>query len=308
MRILLTGASGLIGTHLQPILRAAGHDVLPLLRAGSAQPQAGAIPFNPTSPDPTPLNNFDAVIHLAGENIARRWTTARKASILASRAAFTTALISALAKTPSPPKYILSASATGYYGPHTPGPVTESSPSGDGFLAQVCREWESAAASAIENANPKPRLALLRFGVVLSPDGGALAKMLPPFRLGIGGRIGTGHQHLSWIALPDACAAILHVLQTPTLAGPINLTAPHPVTNRQFTQALAQALHRPAILPIPAFALKLALGQMAEETLLSDQQVLPTKLQSTNFPFHHPTIEAALRDLLSQNWQLTTGN
>jgi uncharacterized protein (TIGR01777 family) len=313
VRILLTGALGLIGRHLQPLLRAAGHQVVPLVRAGSAKPQAGGVLFDPAAPDVPAIEAFDAVIHLAGENVARRWTPARKASILASRADFTTALMTALSKTTSPPKHILSASAIGYYGHHTPAPVTESSPSGDGFLAHVCREWESAATKPFQqtasahcqapgfipaSAAPPPRLALLRLGVVLTPEGGALAKMLPPFRYGLGGTLGSGHQLMSWISLPDVLAAILHVLETPGLTGPINLATPHPVTNRQFTKALAKHLHRPALLPVPAFALKAALGQMARETILAHQHVLPAKLLASTFTFRHPTIDAALHDLL----------
>jgi uncharacterized protein (TIGR01777 family) len=299
VRILLSGSSGLIGRRLRPILGAAGHEVVPLVRVGIARPRADGVLFDPSAADVAALGGFDAVIHLAGENIARRWTSARKASILASRGGFTAALMGALAKTSKPPGHVLSASATGYYGSRPDGAVTESAASGDGFLGRVCREWEAAAALA--EADPRPRLAILRLGVVLTPEGGALAKMLPAFRLGLGGRIGNGKQFMSWISLPDALAAILHVLETPGLVGPVNLTAPEPVTNRQFTRALATALHRPALLPVPAFALKAVFGEMARETVLSDQRVLPAKLLASGYAFRHPTIEAALRDLLSDN-------
>jgi hypothetical protein len=288
----------LIGRHLEPVLRAGGHEVVPLRRAGSAKPQAAdGVRFDPAAPDVGALEGFDAVVHLAGENVARRWTAARKASILASRAAFTAALCGALARTRRPPAHVLSASATGYYGVHGEGPLTEDSPGGEGFLAHVCGEWE-AATRVLESATPRPRVVNLRIGVVLSPDGGALAKMLPAFRWGLGGVMGGGGQVMSWISLPDVLAAIVHVLGRPGLEGPVNLVSPNPVSNREFTRALARALHRPAVLPVPAAALKLAFGEMARETILSSQRVVPAKLLASGFEFRHPRIEDCLRDLL----------
>jgi uncharacterized protein (TIGR01777 family) len=255
------------------------------------------VAFDPAAPDVGALEGFDAVIHLAGENIARRWTAARRASILASRAGFTAALCGALAKARKPPAHVLSASATGYYGAHAEGPLTESSPGGEGFLARVCREWEGAT-RVLGEASPRPRVVNLRIGVVLSPDGGALAKMLPAFRWGLGGVVGGGGQVMSWISLPDLLAAIVHILERPGLEGPVNLVSPNPVTNRDFTRALARALHRPAVLPVPPAALELALGEMARETLLASQRVVPAKLLASGFEFRHPRVEDCLRDLL----------
>lgn len=266
-------------------------------RAGAAKPQADGVRFDPGAPEVGALEGFDAVIHLAGENIARRWTGARKASILESRAGFTAALCGALAKTRRPPAHVLSASATGYYSLHRDGPMTEDSPNGEGFLARVCREWEDAT-RVLAGASPAPRVANLRIGVVLAREGGALAKMLPAFRWGLGGVMGGGGQVMSWISFPDLLAAILHILDRPGLTGPINLVSPNPVTNREFTRALARAVHRPALLPVPAAALKLAFGEMATETILSSQAVVPAKLLASGFEFRHPRIEDSLRDLL----------
>jgi uncharacterized protein (TIGR01777 family) len=287
----------LIGRHLMPLLRAGGDEVVPLRRAGSATPRADGVMFDPANPDAGALEGFDAVIHLAGENIARRWTAARKASILASRGGFTAALCGALARTRRPPAHVLSASATGYYGLHGGELVTEASANGEGFLARVCREWE-AGTRVLEGASPRPRVAILRRGVVLTPEGGALAKMLPAFRMGLGGVMGGGEQVMSWISLPDVLGAIVHVLERAGLEGPVNLVSPGAVTNRAFTRALARAVRRPAVLPVPAAALKLAFGEMAGETILASQNVAPARLLASGFEFRHPTIEDALRDLL----------
>jgi hypothetical protein len=281
------------------LLVAGGHEVVPLLRAGSAKPQASGVVFDPAAPDVAALEGFNAVVHLAGENIATRWTEVRKASILASRGAFTAALCGALAKTRRPPAHVLSASATGYYGVHVEGPLTESSGNGEGFLARVCREWEEAT-RVLARAAPAPRVVNLRIGVVLTPEGGALAKMLPAFRWGLGGVMGGGGQVMSWISLPDLLAAIVHVLERPGLVGPVNMVSPNPVANREFTRALAGALHRPAVLPVPEAVLKLALGEMARETILGSQNVVPAKLLASGFEFRHPRIEDSLRDLLGR--------
>ena len=287
----------MIGRHLAPLLRAGGHEVVPLVRAGSARPQAEGVRFDPAAPDVGALEGFDAVIHLAGENIARRWTEKRKASILASRGGFTAALCGALARTGKPPAHVLSASATGFYPLHSSEPLTEGAANGDGFLARVCREWE-AGTKPLNEARPRPRVAILRIGVVLTPEGGALAKMLPAFRWGLGGVMGGGRQMMSWISLPDLLAAVVHVLERPGLEGPINLVSPGAVTNREFTAALGRALGRPAVVPVPAAALKVAFGEMARETILASQNVVPARLLASGFEFRHPTIDDAFRDLL----------
>jgi len=317
MRILLTGSSGLIGRNLLPRLRRAGHQVMRLLREPPAA--RGAIPGDAILPDlnaaepQASLEGFEAVIHLAGQNVDRRWTKKNRASILASREDLTARLCQALARTSRPPAHFLSASATGYYGFNHPGrQLTETAPNGDGFLAEVCEAWESGtrflgrahdSSSAPDSAlitQHFPRVALMRLGVVLTPEGGALAKMLPVFRKGLGGVLGSGRQMMSWVALPDLLKAIEFVLNTPTLAGPVNICSPHSVSNRQFTRALATALHRPAFLRVPKFALMMMFGQMAKETILSDLDARPARLLEAGFTFAYPTIDQALIKLLDQ--------
>jgi hypothetical protein len=284
----------MIGRSLQPALRAAGHDVIRLLREKSPKAEPDAVWFDPAGP--ASLDGFDAVIHLAGENVAKRWTKKRKASILASRADFTRQLCTALAQTSHPPAHFLSASAVGYYGYNRTEVLTESSSSGDGFLAEVCRQWEAATAPLAAS-----RIVHMRLATVISPQGGALAKLLPSFRLGMGAVMGSGRQMMSWISLPDVIATIQHILATPALAGPVNLTAPNPVSNREFAKTLGQVLYRPVLLKIPAAALKLAFGQMATETILATQNVQPTRLQATHYAFQHPTLSEALNALLTTN-------
>lgn len=304
MRILLTGSSGLIGRALRWRLRRGGHDVIRLLRSKSDNYSSGVVHFLDTAdPDLFLLENFDAVIHLAGAPVARRWTPWRRRSIVRSRVDFTQRLCDALARTQSPPRHFLSASGVGYYGYHSPANgdgCAEDAPPGQGFLADVCRQWEGAAAPlAALPESIRPRLAFLRLGVVLSPDGGMLAKLLPAFRRGLGAVLGDGRQGLSWISIADAVDAIGHVLDTPAIGGAVNVTSPNPVTQREFADALAAALgRRRAKLRVPAWALKLALGRMADETLLASQRVLPAKLLAAGFAFRHEHLEAALRDLL----------
>jgi uncharacterized protein (TIGR01777 family) len=295
VRILLTGSSGLIGRHLQPVLRAAGHEVVRFLRSPTAAPDPHAIYTNLAAPDIELLDRFDAVIHLAGENVAQRWTRRRRASILASRADFTAALCAALARTQRPPAHFLSASGSNYYGYWREEPLTEESSTGDGFLAEVCRKWESASAVL----EPATRVIHMRISAVLARDGGALAKLLTSFRLGTGAVMGSGRQVMSWIALADMVGAITHVLRTPALRGPVNFASPNPVTNRQFTKTLAKVLHRPAVLRIPAAMLKLGFGQMAVETILANQNMTPTKLLASGYHFAHPTLEDALCAVLT---------
>jgi uncharacterized protein (TIGR01777 family) len=241
--------------------------------------------------DTEPLESLTAAIHLSGANVAaHRWTAAYKREIWRSRVESTRTLATALATLNDPPQALLVASATGFYGDRGDEFLDENYGPGSGFLADTCREWEAAAQPAV---NAGIRVVHLRFGVVLGA-GGALAKMLPVFRLGLGGRLGSGRQWMSWISLDDVVAAILFALDTPALSGPLNLTAPNPVTNAEFTRALGRAVHRPAIFPAPAFALRLALGAMANEALLASARVVPSRLTSAGFQFAHPTINAAL--------------
>jgi uncharacterized protein (TIGR01777 family) len=297
VRILLTGSSGLIGRHLQPVLRAAGHEVIRFLRSPPATPNLQAIYTDLAAPDVELLDGFDAVIHLAGENVAQRWTRRRRASILASREDFTGALCSALARTKRPPAHFLSASGAHYYGYWRDERLTEESSPGEGFLAEVCRKWEAASAVL----EPTTRIVHMRISAVLARDGGALAKLLTPFKLGMGAFMGSGRQVMSWIALDDVLGAIGHVLQHPNLRGPVNFASPNTVTNRQFTKTLAQVLHRPAVLRLPAPMVKIAFGQMAVETILANQNLVPAKLLAWGYHFAHPTLDNALRAALKND-------
>jgi uncharacterized protein (TIGR01777 family) len=297
-RVLVSGSHGLVGSVLIPFLTTGGHGVTRLVRGGAAA--ADTVNWDAEySVKPESLEDFDAVIHLAGENIASgRWSKAKKAAIRDSRIKGTHALASALTKVKSPPRVLVCASAIGYYGDRGDEELTESSAPGTGFLADVCREWEEAARPAREHGI---RTVHVRFGVILSPQGGALAKMLTPFRLGAGGRIGSGRQWMSWIGIHDAVGAIHHAVHADALAGPVNVVAPNPVTNAEFTRTLGRVLHRPTILPMPAFAARLALGEMANELLLSSQRVNPTRLLETGYEFRHRELEAALRHVLGRS-------
>jgi uncharacterized protein (TIGR01777 family) len=299
MQILVTGSTGLVGSTLIPALTAEGHRVNCLVRSKSKlgirdtywDPTAGEL-YSP------PLEGLDAVIHLAGENIAGgRWTAARKARIRDSRIQGTRLLSGSLAQLARPPKVFVSASAVGYYGDRADEVLTEQSPPGSNFLAGVCREWESATEPAAQHGI---RVVILRLGVVLTPTGGALAKMLTPFRMGVGGIIGSGKQYMSWIAIDDLVRIIIYMLKTDSLNGPTNAVAPNPVTNAEFTKTLGRVLRRPTVLPMPAFAARLALGEMADELLLASARVVPSKLLASGFVFRHPDLESALTDLLGK--------
>ncbi len=305
-RILITGANGMIGHALRARARVRGIDAVPVQRParGKAGQQAPASPdtvlWEPASSQPFAdlgmLEGLDAVVHLAGANIsAHRWTPEYKKVILDSRTHPTEALALTLAKLRTPPKVLLTASATGFYGSRGDEVLTEASGIGSGFLPQVCQAWESAAAPA---SAAGIRVAHLRFGVVLTPFGGALKQMLPLFRAGVGGRLGNGRAWLSWITLDDLLAAVLHCAEQEELSGPVNVIAPNPVRNAEFTRALGAALKRPAILPAPAFALRMAFGQMADEALLASCRAVPEKLEKSGFQFRHPGIEEALTSLL----------
>ena len=295
-RILLSGASGLLGSGLLPSLKSRGFQVVRLVReAASADDQIAWDPLQPLPPET--LAGFDAVIHLAGETVVGRWTDAKKAKIRESRVTSTHNLAQALAQTSEKPRVLITASAIGYYGDRADELLRESSSPGSAFLAEVCREWEAAAQPA---ADAGVRCAQIRTGVVLTRDGGALKKMLPPFRLGIGGNLGTGRQWMSWIHIQDWIGAVHHILKTDLLQGPVNLVATKPVTNAEFTKTLGSVLSRPTIFPVPAFAAKLAFGQMAEEVLLASQRVEPNKLVTSGYPFQYFDLRKALESILQK--------
>jgi len=297
MKILVSGASGLIGSALIPALTAAGHGVQRLVRDRS-RAGGGDLYWNPDGGqlDPEGLEPFDAVVHLAGENIAAgRWTAKQKDRILQSRAQGTRTIAEALAKLPAKSRTLVSASAIGFYGNRGDELLDESSRPGHDFLAEVCQAWEAATQPA---AAAGVRVVNTRFGVVLSKQGGALKKMLLPFQLGLGGKIGSGQQYMSWVVLDDVVGAIVHCLSDPSLSGPFNVVAPHPVTNLDFTKTFGKVLARPTMFPMPAFAAKLAFGQMADELLLASQRVQPARLQAAGFTFKYPALEQGLRHVL----------
>lgn len=297
MRILVTGAGGLIGGALVPLLTAGGHQVLRLTR-GRKRPGAALWDPDQGSIDRAALAGLDAVVHLAGENIsAGRWTAEKKARIHDSRVHGTRLLCEALAALQRPPAVLVAASAIGFYGDRGRDVVDEDSAPGAGFLADVCKEWEAATAPAAARGI---RVVNLRFGVVLSAKGGALASMLTPFKLGLGGPVGGGEQYMSWIAAADAAAAVLFALATPSLSGPVNAVAPAPVSNAEFARTLGAVLARPAVLPLPAFAVRLLFGEMGEELLLASARVEPHRLQAAGFRFRFPELEPALRFLLGR--------
>ena len=296
MKILVSGASGMVGSALVPQLLTSGHEVLSLVRR---QPRSNKeLGWNPETGElynPEQFDGLDAVVHLAGENVAaKRWTPEQKDLIKSSRVEATHNLTTALASLTNPPKHFLCASAIGYYGSQGDTTLTEVNQSGQDFLALVSRQWEAAAAPLTDKA----RLAYLRFGVILSKQGGALAKMLPIFNLGGGGTLGNGKQVMSWVALDDVVGAIVHVLNHPELTGPINVTAPNPVTNRDYTKTLGEVLFRPAFAPVPALAVKLMFGEMADAMLLSSAKVLPIRLQESGFRFQYPELKPALKHVL----------
>lgn len=299
MQVLVSGASGLIGSALVPLLTTGGHEVVRLVRRRPRRGEA-AVEWDPERgvKDASRLEGLDAVVHLAGEGVAEgRWTVERKSRIRLSRVHGTRLLAEALAGLKRPPRVLVSASAIGVYGDRGDETLEERSSPGLGFLAEVGQDWEAAATPA---AAAGVRVVLPRFGIVLSPRGGALARMLLPFRLGAGGRVGSGRQWMSWVALDDAVTAVLHALATPGLSGPVNVVAPEPVTNAEFARTLARVLGRPALAPVPAFAARLAFGEMADALLLASQRVAPARLLATGFEFRQPRLEPALRHLLGR--------
>ncbi len=287
----------MLGSAVRHLLAVRHAATIQLVRRETAG--AGELKWDPSAAPPIAdlgrLDGITAAVHLSGASVAgKRWSAAYKREIEASRIESTRALATALAGMSKPPKTLLVASAGGIYGSRGDEILDEKSSPGKGFLADVCRHWEAAARPAIEAGI---RVVHLRFGVVLGHEG-ALGKMLPAFRLGLGGRLGSGQQWMSWIGLADAAAAVLFAMDTPMLAGPVNVTAPVPVTNAEFTRSLAKAVHRPAVLPAPAFALRLAFGEMADETLLASQRMVPAKLLAAGFRFAEPTVDAALEAVI----------
>lgn len=297
MKIVVSGSSGLIGTAVNEALQRRDHEVVPLVRRRPS-PGERAIAWDPErgTIDRTGLEGADAVIHLAGETVAGRWTPAKKQRIRDSRVQGTRVLCEALAALHDPPTTLLAASAVGYYGDRGDEALTEGSAPGEDFLAQVARDWEAATTAA---SRAGIRVVNLRNGIVLTTRGGALAKMLPAFRLGLGGPVGSGNQYLSWIALDDITAAILRLLESAGLTGPVNLTSPIPVTNREFAKTLGRVLGRPAAVTVPAFALRIAFGTEGAAMLEGGQRVLPARLLASGFRFAFETVEPALRHLLA---------
>ncbi len=294
-RIAITGSTGLIGTDLSAFLGTAGHTIHRVTRSRPAhdkdiywEPRGAKI-------DAQKLEGVDVVIHLAGENLFGLWTARKKEAIIESRRQGTALIARTLAGLDRPPEVLVSASAVGYYGNTGNQVVDESSPPGDTFLAELCQEWEAACRPAIEAGI---RTVNARLGVVLSPRGGALEKMLPPFKLGLGGRVGSGDQFMSWVIIDDIIHAFEHLIEHTDLDGPVNVTSPNPVSNKELTDTLGKVLGRPTRLPLPRALVKLG-GQMSEEMLLHGQRAVPTRLKQSGFEFAYPELEAALRHELS---------
>lgn len=285
----------MIGSALLPSLEARRHSVSRLARRANSKSQMA---WDPAKPLPSQsVNGFDAVVHLAGESIVGRWTAAKKSRIRESRVMGTRHLAEALARAGQRPMVLVCASAIGFYGNRGDELLREDSAPGTGFLPEVCQEWEAAARPAVDAGI---RVVQLRFGVVLSAAGGALKQMLLPFRLGLGGNIGSGHQWWSWIHIQDVVGAIHHALNTNTLQGPVNVVAPNAITNAEFTSTLGAVLIRPTMIPMPAFAARAVFGQMADELLLSSQRVEPAKLTATAYPFQYTDLKKALQQILGK--------
>ena len=297
MKVLISGATGLIGSALIPVLEGGGHEITRLTRSPVSggdvgwDPDAGEI-------DASRLEGYDAVVHLAGENIGvGRWTEEKKGRIMESRSRGTRLLAETIASLPEPPEVMVSASAVGYYGDRGNELLSEESGPGSDFLAEVCKAWEAAADPAREAGI---RVVHPRNGVVLSTGGGALARLLPIFKLGGGGRVGSGRQWWSWIAVDDVVGAIVHALTRDSVEGPVNLGSPNPVTNAEFTRVLGKILNRPTIFPLPSPAARLMLGEVADALLLASQRVEPAKLKGSGYEFLFPELEGALRHLIGR--------
>jgi uncharacterized protein (TIGR01777 family) len=297
MKIMITGSSGLIGSALLPLLSSGGHKITRLTRSRSNR-SPNAVYWNPENGeiDAQGLEGHDAVIHLAGENIAGRWTREKKARIEESRVQGTALLSETIAGLESKPQVMVSASGVGYYGDRGNELLTEESGPGEGFLAELSEKWEDSLRPAVEAG---VRVVKMRLGIVLSADGGALEKMLTPFKLGLGGALGDGRQYWSWIAVDDVVGAICHALKSETLSGPVNFTAPEPVPNKEFTKVLGEVLCRPTLLTVPAFVLRGLFGDMADETMLWSTRAEPRKLLSSGYEFRFPELKGALEHVLS---------
>lgn len=299
MKILISGSSGLVGSSLLPFLNDNNHEVLRLVRfQPTAENEIQWLP-DQNQIDLNSAGQIDAVVHLAGESIADRWNEEKKNKIRESRIKGTKLISDTISQLEQKPKVFISASAIGYYGNRGNEILTEDSVPGDDFLARVCRDWETACLPVSDNGI---RSVQLRFGVILSPSGGALAKMLPVFRLGQGGKLGHGRQYMSWVSLEDVTNIIDHVLRTDTLHGPVNVVAPNPVTNSEFTNTLGRVLRRPTIVPgfLGQLATSVLFGQMSEALLLASQRVEPTRLNDSGYNFQYQTLESALRQILSR--------
>ena len=298
MHIAVTGSHGLVGTAMISAMTKVEHQVTRLVRG---QTGVGSVVWDPTAEsfDSSVLQGVDAVVHLAGENIASsRWTSQVKERIRRSRIQGTRLLAEGLAAMPNPPRVFISASAIGYYGDCGDELLDENSPSGDGFLADTALQWEAATQPA---SDAGIRVVRMRIGVILSPQGGALAKMLLPFKLGAGGRVGNGRQWWSWIALDDVVGAVLHLLSNDAISGPVNVVSPNPVSNSVFTKILGRELKRPTIFPMPAVVARIVLGEMANELLLASTRVQPERLLETGYQFQQPELSAALQCLLKNS-------
>jgi len=301
-RVLISGASGLVGSAIIPFVRSQGYQISRLIRSSVSHHAEDTIHWDIEKKEISyqALEGHDTIIHLAGTNIAnRRWTDSYKKIILNSRVESTALLVQAIRQLRQPPKNFFCASAVGYYGPYQFDiKVNEDSPAGDDFLATVCQKWEEATRPAAERG---VRVIYLRFGMVLSPHGGALTKMLPIFKLGLGGQLGNGKQMMSWIALNEIPKIITFLMDHPQISGAVNCVAPQAVSNKEFTQILGEVLHRPTFLPAPALALRLLLGEMAETLLLSGANVIPQKLLNTGYQFDYPELKSTLKILFSSH-------
>lgn len=298
MRILMTGSSGFLGRAVLARLRAQDHEVIRLVRGDDAADDC--VSWDPAAGElkPAHVEGFDAVVHLAGESIVgERWSAAKMTRILESRITGTELLVRTLSTAKTKPAVLVSASALGFYGDRGDVELNELSGPGSGFLANVCRYWET---SALEAKRHGIRVALARFGIVIGPGGGALKSMLGPFKLGVGGTIGSGDQYMSWIHIDDAVKGVERMISDDSLAGPVNLTGPAPVTNREFVRALGAALKRPTFLPMPSFAARVIFGRMADNLLLASARVIPTQLLERDFEFQHTTLESALTAALNE--------
>lgn len=292
MKIAIAGSSGLVGSALIPVLAADGAAITRLVRGA---PKSGEIEWHPNQDqiNPQSLQGFDVIVNLAGENVAgSRWTDEQKRKIRNSRVSGTHLLTEAIAKLDEKPAAFICASATGFYGDRDGETLDEQSESGGGFLAGVCREWEQACEPATKAG---VRVVNLRFGPILAREGGMLAKLLTPFKMGMGGKVGSGKQFISWVSLDDSVNAVKLAINDQNILGPLNIVSPNPVTNEEFTRTLGHVLNRPTALAVPAFAARLAFGEMADEMLLSSQKVMPNKLTAAGFHFQYPELEAAVR-------------